>query len=230
MYGIFIGPIFRPFVIPLSKKGGPVFRQVYLSLRQAILSGTFRAGDRLPATRDLAEQLSISRTVVLLAYDQLLAEGFVAGFGGSGTYVSKGLSASRPGTSENSAKLRLSRFGSSAAAIAPRVNFPERRSPLLRYDFAYGRSDVESFPFEMWRRILLRHARKAPVRELDYGPAAGNGALRDAISTHLQRSRAVGCGPAQVIVVNGAQQALDLIARVLIDRGDRVAIEDPNYH
>src|SRR5260370_8445789 len=102
MYGIFIGPLFMPFVIPLSKKGGPLFRQVYLSLRQAILSGTFRAGDRLPATRDLAEQLSISRTVVLLAYDQLLAEGFVAGFAGSGTYVSKGRSASRPAPSETS--------------------------------------------------------------------------------------------------------------------------------
>jgi GntR family transcriptional regulator/MocR family aminotransferase len=99
----------------------------------------------------------------------------------------------------------------------------------LHYDFAYGRSDVEIFPFEMWRRMLLRHARKAPVRELDYGPAAGSLALREAIAVHLRRSRAVACDASQVIVVSGSQQALDLIARVLIERGDRVAIEDPIY-
>jgi GntR family transcriptional regulator/MocR family aminotransferase len=81
----------------------------------------------------------------------------------------------------------------------------------------------------MWRRILLRHARKAPIRELDYGVAAGSFALREAILIHLRRSRAVVCDPSQVIVVNGSQQALDLVARVLIERGDPVAIEDPQY-
>jgi GntR family transcriptional regulator / MocR family aminotransferase len=81
----------------------------------------------------------------------------------------------------------------------------------------------------MWRRILLRCARKAPVSELDYGPAGGNIALREAICTHLRRARAVQCDPSQVIVVNGSQQALDLIARVLIEPGDRVAVEDPRY-
>ena len=88
---------------------------------------------------------------------------------------------------------------------------------------------MATFPFEMWRRILLRHARKAPVRELDYGAAAGSSALREAISVHLGRSRAVMCDPSQVIVVNGSQQALDLVARVLIERGDPVAIENPQY-
>jgi GntR family transcriptional regulator/MocR family aminotransferase len=81
----------------------------------------------------------------------------------------------------------------------------------------------------MWRRILLRHARKAPIRQLDYGVAAGSLALREAISVHLRRSRAVICDASQVIVVNGSQQALDLIARVLIERGDGVAVEDPQY-
>jgi len=109
------------------------------------------------------------------------------------------------------------------------VNVPQQRKPLLPYDFAYGRSDLETFPFEMWRRILLRSARKAPVSELDYGPASGNVALQEAVCTHLRRSRAVVCDPSQVIVVNGSQQALDLIARVLIERGHRVAIEDPTY-
>ncbi len=90
-------------------------------------------------------------------------------------------------------------------------------------------SDIETFPFETWRRILTRRARKAPVFELDYGPAAGSLALREAICSHLRRSRAVACEPADVIVVNGSQQGLDLVARVLLERGDRVAIENPSY-
>jgi GntR family transcriptional regulator/MocR family aminotransferase len=219
------------FVIPLSKRGEPLFRQVYAGLRQAILSGTFRAADRLPATRELADELGISRTVVLLAYDQLIAEGFAAGRGGSGTYVSAELrGGGRPKRLERAAQLQLSRYGSTAAAVGSSVDFPGRRSVPLRYDFAYGgRGDVETFPYQMWRRILLRHARKAPVRQLDYGAAGGSLALREAISVHLRRSRAVICDASQVIVVNGSQQALDLIARVLIERGDPVAVEDPQY-
>jgi GntR family transcriptional regulator / MocR family aminotransferase len=217
--------------IPLSKQRGPLFRQVYVSLRQAILSGTFPANGRLPSTRDLADQLDISRTVVLLAYDQLLAEGFVIGRGGSGTYVADGLSSNRSVTSKKSSNLRLSTFGSAAAHAAATLDFSGRRSPSHRYDFKFGRSesDIETFPFEAWRRILLRRARKTSVAALDYGPAAGSLSLRDAICTHLRRSRAVVCNPSEVIVVNGSQQALDLIVRVLLERGDRVAIENPSY-
>jgi GntR family transcriptional regulator/MocR family aminotransferase len=134
-------------LIPLAPDGEPLFRQLYTGLRDAILAGTFRAGERLPSTRDLAEQLGVSRTVVVLAYEHLLAGGFAIGRVGSGTYV----------------------------------------------------------------------------------PAAGSEALREAICAHLRRSRAVVCEPSQVIVVNGSQQALDLIARVLIDPGDPVAIENPSY-
>ncbi len=216
--------------IPLSRTGEPLFRQIYHGLRQAILSGAFRAGERLASTRNLAAELGISRTVVLLAYDQLIAEGFATGRGGSGTYVSEGLGGSRLRQPEQFAKLRLSRYGSAAAHVGSRVDFPGRRSTPLRYDFAYGgRADVETFPFEMWRRILLRHMRKAPVHELDYGASAGSSALREAVSVHLRRSRAVICDLSQVIIVNGSQQALDLVARVLIERGDRVAIENPSY-
>jgi GntR family transcriptional regulator/MocR family aminotransferase len=215
--------------IPLSKKGEPLFRQVYVGLRQAILAGNFSTGDRLPSTRDLAEQLGISRTVVLLAYDQLLAEGFAVSSGGSGTYVSEGLGGSALAREETSAQLRLSRFGIAAADAAKTVDFPSRRSTPLRYDFAFGRNGMPTFPFETWRRILLRKSREASVRELDYGPASGAPELREAICVHLRRSRAVVCDPSEVIVVNGSQQALDLVVRVLVDRGDRVAIEDPQY-
>ena len=219
--------------IPISKEKGPLFRQVYLGLREAILSGAFKRGEKLPSTRDLAEQLGVSRTVVLVAYDQLLAEGYAIGLSGSGTYVSNDIGVSRSGPSASSIKIRLSRFGESAESSWSRVNFPQNfpleRTLPLPYDFAYGRSDLETFPFEMWHRLLLRCARKARVADLDYGATSGNAALRDAICSHLRRSRAVNCDPSQVLIVNGSQQALDLIARVLIEPEDRVVIEDPSY-
>jgi GntR family transcriptional regulator/MocR family aminotransferase len=216
------------FIIPLLNDHEPLSRQIYLGFRQAILRRVMGNGERLPSTRELAEQLHVSRTVVVLAYEQLLAEGFVVGRAGSGTYVAQVLTAGRAGARASRVRVRLSRYGRAAAAAA-KANFLGQRAPRLRYDFAYGRSDVEVFPFEMWRRMLLRHARKASVRGLDYGPTSGSPALREAISVHLRRSRAVICDASQVIIVSGSQQALDLVARVLIDRGDRIAVEDPCY-
>ena len=216
--------------IPLSKRGEPLFRQVYAGLRQSILSGALKSGGRLPSTRELAEQLGVSRTVALQAYDQLLAEGFAEGRGGSGTYVSEGLSHSVPERKKSLARLRLSRFGDAAADAIGAVDTPARNATPLRYDFAYSRSDIETFPFAMWRRILLRQVRMAPVRALDYGPAVGSLDLRVAICAHLRRSRGVVCDASEIIVVNGSQQALDLIARVLVEPGDPVAIEDPHYN
>ena len=210
--------------IPISRPGEPLSRQIYTGLRRAILGGTLRSGERLPSTRELAEELRVSRTVVLLAYDQLLAEGFVHGRAGSGTYVAEGVAAARPKPARDRAKLRISRFGAHAQNTA--TDFPEQRLP---YDFSYRRSPVEGFPLDAWQRILLRRARKASVAKHEYGPAAGSLALREAIAAHLRRSRAVVCDASQVIVVNGSQQALDLAARVLMERGDRVVLEDPQY-
>jgi GntR family transcriptional regulator / MocR family aminotransferase len=217
--------------IPLAKDVTPLFRQVYAGLRQAILSGAFGANGRLPSTRDLSDQLGVSRTVVLLAYDQLLAEGFVAGRKGSGTYVTEGLSSSRLATSKKSAVVPLSKFGTAAASAAGELDSRGTPPRPLPYNFSSGRSesDIDTFPFELWRRILLRCARKARVAELDYGPAAGSLALREAICAHLRRSRAVVCNASDIIIVNGSQQALDLIVRVLLERADRVAIENPSY-
>src|SRR5579863_1204273 len=107
--GICIYPLSMELSIPLSKKNEPLFRQVYKGLRKAILSGAFRAGGRLPSTRDLAEQLGVSRTVVLLAYDQLLAEGFTEGRSGSGTYVAAGVAVTRGAPAEDLARLHLRR-------------------------------------------------------------------------------------------------------------------------
>ncbi len=110
--------------IPLSRKhqqGCPLFKQVYNGLRDAILSGAFSSGEKLPSTRDVAEQLGISRTVVLLAYDQLLAEGFAVARGGSGTYVSNAIAGTRTPSSE--APIRIESTTSHTLAFAPAIEF-----------------------------------------------------------------------------------------------------------
>jgi GntR family transcriptional regulator/MocR family aminotransferase len=216
--------------IPLSRNAEPLHRQIYRSLRSAVLSGTLAGGTRLPSTRDLAEQLRVSRSVVLEAYDQMLAEGFIIGRSGSGSYVAEGLSSKGRSKPSSSARLRLSRFGTAAAQAAMALE-ALIKSSRFRYDFKFGQSesDIETFPFEKWQRMLTRRARRASIADLDYGPVAGNALLREAICAHLGRSRAVVCDPSEVIIVNGSQQALDLIVRVLIERGDRIAIEDPSY-
>jgi len=217
-----------PSPIPLQDSRKPLYRQVYLRLRNDVLSGALPAGTKLPSTRDLAEQLGVSRTVAVLAYEQLASEGFLVGKRGSGTYVSSELKARHQSPRQPAVEFQLSRYGSFAVAAQTRLNVPQRQRPL-RYDFAYGRSDLEDFPFETWRRTYLRCAREAPIAELDYGPASGSAALKDAIALHVRRSRGVVCDPAQIIVVNGSQQALDLIARILLEPGEQVVIEEPSY-
>ncbi|MCU1284018.1 MAG: transcriptional regulator, GntR family [Acidobacteriales bacterium] len=217
-------------MIPISKSDStPLSRQIYTGLRTAILNGVYRAGERLPSTRTLADQLSVSRTIVVIAFEQLLAEGFVKGQGGSGTFVSEHLGEVRTMHKRKPARLRLSRFGQSAMEVSDNVHYPPLPQQRLRYDFAYSRSNTDAFPFETWRRILIRKLREAPVRELDYGASAGSSSLRVAIVDHLRRSRGVACDASQVIIVNGSQQALDLTTRVLLNPGDRVVIENPHY-
>ncbi|MGE7138991.1 PLP-dependent aminotransferase family protein [Luteibacter sp. NPDC031894] len=212
--------------IPLHLQG-PLGRQVFEGLRDAILSGRLRAGDRLPSTRELAEQWGVSRTVVVLAFEQLLAEGYVEGRRGSGTYVLPGIGA-RP-SDRRIAAIALSTYGKRAAEVPRAASVSPAGTASRRFDFAYGRGDIGDFPFAHWRRLLAKHARQTSIRELDYGPAAGHAALREAICHHVRRSRSVVCDPDQVIVVNGSQQAIDLLTRVLVDAGDTIAIEDPHY-
>ena len=157
--GIVKEPLSMQALIPLERGREPLSRQIYGGLRRAVLSGTFAAGERLPSTRDLAEQLGVSRTVVVLAYEQLLSEGFVVGRAGAGTFVPVGLTAAPAGAGPLPVRPRLSRFGAFAADVRSAVEFPAKRPATPRYDFAYGRSDVDCFPFEHWWRLLHRCAR-----------------------------------------------------------------------
>jgi GntR family transcriptional regulator/MocR family aminotransferase len=212
---------------------GLLHRQVYRALRAAILDGTLTPGARLPSTRALTRDLGLSRTPVVLAYEQLLAEGYASARAGSGTYVAHTLAARpAPARTVEPARAtvpRLSRFGSRAVESARGLPSWRLRDVALPYDFRYGRPAYGDFPHEAWRRVLARCARRASVRALDYGPTEGLDRLREAIAGYAARARAVRCDPDDVLIVNGSQQALDLAARVLVDPGAMVVLEEPHY-
>jgi GntR family transcriptional regulator / MocR family aminotransferase len=211
----------------------PLHRQVYEEWRQGILNGRFRRGERVPSTRELALTLAVARTTVTAAYDQLIAEGYLDSVRGSGTFVCRELPdellRARRGPLPRDAgdsTIRLSRYG--AALPARRANPVPRRAGWV--SFAEWRPDLHEFPFPVWRKLLGRHLRGPDSRLFDYADSsAGYAPLREEIAAYIGRSRAVRCTPDQVQVVNGSQQALDLCARLLLDPGDEVAIENPGY-
>ena len=213
----------------------PLHAQLYRALRAAILRGELGPGARLPSTRALAADEGLARNTVLRAYDQLLGEGYVVGCRGSATRVAAEIPddvaeiarvAERPRSARRPARARLSQWGARLPEVPPSWAAEERGLP---YDFRYGRPPFGDFPHATWARLLARRARAATVRDLDYGAPAGLPELRAAIAGYVARSRAVDCRPEQVVVVHGTQQGLDLIARVLLDPGDRVLIEEPHY-
>jgi GntR family transcriptional regulator/MocR family aminotransferase len=211
----------------------PLYRQLYSALRAAILTGRLRAGTRLPATRAVASESGISRNTVLNAYGQLLAEGYVEGEVGSGTYVARTLpdellharaSATRAPQLPQAGRA-LSRRG----ALLATTRVPTPLFPGELKAFRPGVPALDAFPFELWARLVARRWRRPQRALLGYGDPAGYRPLREAIATYLGEARAVRCEPEQVIVVAGSQQALDLTARMLLDAGDAAWIEDPGY-
>ena len=200
-------------------------RQLYEILRGYILEGRIGAGTSLPATRTLAQQLGVGRNTVVAAYDQLLAEGYIEAKPGSGTQVASSLhSQIRPKRERALADApRLSRRGE---LMASRPQPP--RSPG-KINFHPGFPESATFPFSTWARLLARNARRRSDDILGYQSFAGHWRLREAIAEYLAVSRGVNCSPDQVIVVTGAQAALDLIARLLLDGGETVWLEEPGY-
>ncbi|HJW68338.1 MAG TPA: GntR family transcriptional regulator, partial [Candidatus Binatia bacterium] len=182
---------------------GPLHRQVYRALRGAILDGSLAPGARLPSTRALMRDLGLSRTPVVLAYEQLLAEGYATARTGSGTYVAGslagGVAPPRAEPPRIPAMPRLSRYGSRAMESARGLPSWRLRDVPLPYDFRYGRPAYGDFPHEAWRRVLARCARRASLRALDYGSPEGFAPLREAIAGYASRARGVRCGPDDVV-------------------------------
>jgi GntR family transcriptional regulator/MocR family aminotransferase len=211
----------------------PLYRQLYRALRARILAGELAGGARLPATRTLAAELGVSRNTVAGAYAQLLAEGYVEGQVGAGTYVSRVLpdrllrARRRPApvSPPPSAARGLSARGARIAATE--ANVPRLVQGLR--PFRTGLPAVDAFPFALWARLAARRYRQPGAELAGYGEAAGYRPLREAIAAYLGASRGVRCTPDQVIIVGGSQQALDLATRLLLDEGDRAWVEDPGY-
>jgi GntR family transcriptional regulator/MocR family aminotransferase len=222
---------------------GPLHRQTYRALRDAILAGRLRPGERLASTRELADALHVSRNTVLQAYDRLLSEGYAVARPASGTYVADALPAppapkpagtrivERPGARTADAKPpRLGTFGRRIAEhIRPEhATWSLRREPLP-YDFRYGEPAYADLPLVAWARLLGRRARRLSVRRLAYQQPGGAAELREALAGYLTRSRGVACAPEQILIVRGTQQAIDLAVRMLVDPGQRVVLEEPRY-
>lgn len=214
---------------------GPIYQQIYEGLRQSILTRRLAAGIKLPSTRDLALELGVSRTVVVLAYEHLLAEGYATGKTGSGTYVSAQLPEfSAVPTGLESADRRpgrfpdLSEYGKRVQGID--IQMPsEARKGRLVYDFRYGVPPLSLFPFAKWRKLMAARLREMTVKSLHYARPEGTLGLREQIAAYARKAKAAHADADQVMVVNGSQQALDLAARLLVKPQDTVVMEDPHY-
>lgn len=215
----------------------PLHLQIYHHLRRAVLSGTLVSGGRLPSTRSLAEDLGVSRTTVLLAYDQLLSEGYVEGRVGSGTRIARHLpdeflQATTP------ARRRLPRVACEPMPVAadgegdqPSIFGPEFRLPTTDWKacFRLALPALDLVPFTLWARLVGRHVRRAARETIDYHDALGLPRLRRAIAAHIAVSRGIACMPEQILICAGAQAAIDLVARTLLEPGDRALVEDPGH-
>jgi GntR family transcriptional regulator/MocR family aminotransferase len=213
------------------RKPAPLHRQIYEEWRRGILSGRFAPGDRVPSTRELSAALQVSRATVAAAYDQLVAEGYLDGRHGSGTFVSRQLP-ERDAWSGGTAVTRAEHAAIRLSAFVDRLSAITAQTPAAPgvIDLSGSGPDYDQFPFAAWGRLLRRHLRRLTPSLFRYArDGAGHEALRAAIASYLRRSRAVRCTAEQVIVVSGSQQALDLCARVLVDAGDEVVVEEPGY-
>ena len=236
---------FNPAGIELDRRQG-LTRQLYEALRQRVLDGRLVSGTRLPATRDLAAALSISRNSVVRAYDQLYAEGFIESRVGDGTYVaqlpmaeklstkvSTGLSTGlSPGLSTKWANLPedLDDEVIHSAGLA-RVKDHHLPQPPLGPPRAFrvGVPAFDLFPFEVWAKLNGAFWRKPDLEQLCYGDPAGDGRLRGLIAAYLRSSRGMQCTAEQIVITSGAQQAISLCAQLLVEPGGGVAVENPGY-
>ncbi|NMX63904.1 PLP-dependent aminotransferase family protein [Pseudomonas sp. WS 5021] len=234
---------FNPAGIELDRRQG-LTRQLYEALRQRVLDGRLASGTRLPASRDLAAALGISRNSVVRAYDQLYAEGFIEGRVGDGTYVaqlekklstkvSTGLST---GLSPALSTIHADLPGFSSSAVihsgalgrleSNHLPLPPAGPPRA---FRVGVPAFDLFPFDVWAKLNAAFWRKPNLQQLCYGDPAGDARLRGLIAAYLRSSRGMQCTAEQIVITSGAQQAISLCAQLLVEPGDGVAIENPGY-
>ena len=203
-----------------------LLRELHRQLRDAITSGRLQPGLRLPSRRGMAGRLRVSRNTVAIVYDMLIAEGLIEAQHGAGTFVS-GEVAPAPPLAEPTVVApdpRLPRQPQTYEVAAGMV-----RAAGAAVNLQFGLGDQQAFPFDVWRRLSGRVLRDFARRPYHAFPPAGVERLRTAIAGHVSFTRAIACESDSVIVLSGAQQAFDIIARTLVSPGDVVAVEDPGY-
>ena len=202
--------------------------QVYTAIRQLITSGDQPAGKRLPSSRTLARELDISRTTTMAVFERLNSEGLIESHTGSGTYVSGQAEASRPGQAlvVHAARPVSAKLADIIAEASPRF-FQRLSHPQRPRAFVTGLPDYDAFPLAVWARLTAKHWREPRDQILGYPDANGHPRLRRAIAEHLRANRGLPCDAEQIFIVTGAQQAFDLVGRVLLNPGDPVWYEDP---
>lgn len=219
-------------VITIDRRSSPSLqRQIYDSCRSAILEARLRPGQRLPSSRVLASEIGVSRFPVLNAYAQLVAEGYVESRVGAGTVVSASLPEHSITSGPARAKSATAHFGPRRIASRCKLLPTATKFPWLSHygAFRVGQVAFDKFPRQIWSSLIARRRRADNAKSVHYGDLMGAPALRRAVANYLRTARSVRCEAEQVLIVNGSQQALELAARVLLDPGDRVWIEEPSY-
>ena len=240
---------FNPAGIELDRRQG-LSRQLYQALRVRVLDGRLASGTRLPASRDLAAALAISRNSVVRAYDQLYAEGFIEGRVGDGTYVAQLPQSALPGKKLSTKVSTGFSTGLPTALSTNWLDLPVVSSSKVIHSSALGRVEkhhlprppsgpprafrvgvpaFDLFPFEVWAKLNAAFWRKPDLQQLCYGDPAGDARLRGLIAAYLRSSRGMQCTAEQIVITSGAQQGISLCAQLLVEPGDGVALENPGY-
>jgi len=221
-----------PFVIIRldNSSSVPLYVQLYDVIRESILAGRLKGGLKLPGTRTLAKEFKVSRNTIILAFEQLIAEGYIKGKTGAGTYITDYIpdkvliKEKRQVHSENGL------FNFKTRNVPAPASFSKRFMPENNFvPFQHGIPSVKDFPFDVWLKIFNNAMRRFSTNQLTQIDGTGYKALKDSIAVYLQTYRAVNCTPDQIFIVNGSQQGLYLISRILMKEKDKVLLEDPFY-
>lgn len=233
-FGLMLDTHFRPWISPIMANalptlfhqpehaGGTLRERVCSTLRRAIHHGALGPGQRLPSSRVLAEDLGVSRVTTEAAYAQLEAEGYLQRRVGQGTFVAINIVKSPP-AAKVSGEPRLSLRGTQIAQTGG------CHDPLQPLPFAAGSPDLRAFPLKLWKQLTAQQLRLRGEALMRYGDPQGYFPLREAIAGYVSQTRGVNCDAQQVVVLTSSQQALQLIATLLLDSGDKVWMEDPGY-
>jgi GntR family transcriptional regulator/MocR family aminotransferase len=218
-----------PLILPAPASGRSLYRWLYDELRSAILDGRLRPGSRLPATRDLASAYDLSRATIVTAFDQLKSEGYVEGRSGSGTYVSQVLPEQLLDVRGPRSEKRLPHRRVALSLYARRLQPFRGTSPRPMRAFRANQPALDLFPTTLWAQVTARRLRRVSANLLSGGEALGYRPLRQAVADYLNSSRGVKCTADQVLILSGAQEALDRTARILLNPGEAVWMEEPGY-